>query len=102
MGAEAGKYNRQVHHFVGHFVSGLRFCLVYVCLHTGIKKATVTRTIKASQRDSDVLEWLVGRFNYKPLPKHDFSLWTLDQPKFELNFSLPNIRGISWKTSAAC
>lgn len=29
------------------------------------------------------------RFNYKPLPKRDFRLWTLEQPKFELNFSHP-------------
>lgn len=25
----------------------------------------------------------------EPLPKHDFSLWTLEQSKFELNISHP-------------
>lgn len=90
MGAAAGKYNRQVPLFAGYFVLGL-----YVC--TQAWNVTVTCShVTVSQGDSDVL---VGRFNYEP--KHDFSLWTLEQPTLELNRSHPNIRGISWKTSAA-
>lgn len=68
-------------------------------------EATVIWTINVSQRDSKVLEWLVGRFNGEHLSKHYFSLWTLEQSKFELNFSHPNwptYTGDFLETSALC